>query len=540
MLGLMQDFPLLIPRLLNYVERFHGRTEIVSRRVEGDIHRYTYLDMAFRTRQLANALTRLDINPGKIVGTIAWNGYRHLELYYALPGIQAVYHTINPRLSSAQLEYIINHAEDEYIFIEKMFLPLIEKISGNLKSVKGYIVLCEEEDMPNTSLFNTYCYESLIAAENDQYDWKDFDEQSAAGICYTSGTTGNQKGVVYSHRALVLQAMNTAIGIELNSRDVILPVVPMFHVNAWVFPYLVAVLGNKFVLPGKDYDGASIYELLENEKVTYTAGVPTIWQMLLDYLEQSKKKLSHLKRIGIGGAAASRSMLDTFQNVHGIEPLHAWGMTETTAMGVAPCMTNQVVERGNEAIMQAKMTQGRAALGTEIKIIDDDGKELPMDGESAGRLCVRGWNVASSYYKQDKNDSFLEDNWFETGDIATINPDGFMKLTDRIKDMIKSGGEWISSIDLENAIIGHPDVSSAAVIGVYHPKWDERPLLIVVLKPDCELDKQSILKYMENKVTKWNLPDDIVSVKSLPIGATGKIQKNELREQLKDYSLPNI
>ncbi|MGI9295803.1 MAG: long-chain fatty acid--CoA ligase, partial [Pseudomonadales bacterium] len=502
--------------------------------------RYTFADMAYRARQLTNALMRLGIAPGQVVGTIGWNGYRHMELYYALPGVQALYHTINPRLSAEQLSYVINHAEDQYVFVEAMFVPLLENVADELSAINGFVVLCDEAAMPDTSLPNVHCYEALLAAESDDYQWQDFDENSAAGICYTSGTTGNPKGVVYSHRALVLQAMNTAIGMELTARDTVLPIVPMFHVNAWTIPFIATLLGTKLVLPGKDLDGASVYELLDSEQVTFSAGVPTVWQMLFDYLEKSGNTLPYLRKAGIGGSAATRTMLETFRDVYDVDPLHAWGMTETTSMGAAPTTTARVAKQGVDAIMDAKMTQGRAMFGDELKIIDGNDDELPMDGNSAGRLCIRGWAVASSYLKGASNKEFLADGWFETGDVATISEDGYLQLTDRAKDMIKSGGEWISSIDLENAASSHPDVVSAVVIGVQHPKWDERPLLILVMKPGCELDKPGILQFLESKVAKWWLPDDIVTVDALPLGATGKVQKNVLREQFSKYTLPGV
>lgn len=537
MLGLMQEFPLTVPRLLNYAERFHRHGVIVSRRLEGDMHRYTFADLGRRSRQLANALDRLGLQPGEVAGTIAWNGYRHMELYYALPGLQTLYHTINPRLSPEQLAYVINHAEDQYIFVEAMFLPLLENIADAISQVKGFIVLCDEGALPATTLPNVLCYESLLGAERDDYQWQDFDENTAAGICYTSGTTGNPKGVVYSHRSLVLQAMNTAIGLEVSTQDSILAIVPMFHVNAWTIPFMAAMLGTKLVLPGKDLDGASVHELLDSERVTFSAGVPTVWQMLFDYLEETGKQLPYLQKACIGGSAAPRSMLETFRDVYGVEPQHAWGMTETTSMGSAPTITARIAQRGEDAIMDARMTQGRGVFGAELKIIDEAGNELPMDGASTGTLCIRGWAVASAYLKSESRKEFLEGGWFDTGDIATLDEDGLLRLTDRAKDMIKSGGEWISSIDLENAASGHPDVAAAAVIGVHHPKWEERPLLIVVLKPGATLDRDSIRTHLARKVARWWLPDDIVTVDALPLGATGKVQKNALRDQFRDYSL---
>lgn len=538
MLGLMQDFPLVISRLLLHAEAFNGETEIVSRRMEGDIHRYTFRDLARRARQLAGAMQQLGLAQGEVAGTIAWNGYRHMELYYALPGMGACYHTINPRLSAEQLSYVIEHAEDKYLFVETMFLPMLENITASL-DVKGIIVLCGEADMPESELDNLLCYESLLATQHDDYTWPELDENTAAGICYTSGTTGNPKGVVYSHRALVLQAMNSAIGLEVTSRDCILPIVPMFHVNAWTIPFMAAALGTKLVLPGKDLDGASIYELLETERVSFSAGVPTVWQMLFDYLEQSGKQLPWLKKACIGGSAASRAMLETFRDQYDVDPLHAWGMTETTSMGSSPSTSAAVAARGEEAIMDAKMTQGRGVFGAELKVIDEQGNTLPHDGKSAGRLCIRGWAVASAYLKSESTDEFMADGWFDTGDIAHISPEGYLQLTDRAKDVIKSGGEWISSIDLENAAASHPDIAAAAVIAQPHPKWDERPLLIVVLRQGAALNKQSVLDLLATRVERWWLPDDIVAVDALPLGATGKVQKNILRAQFNEPRISN-
>ena len=527
----MQHFPLTTTRLLSHAEKFHNSSEIVSRRLEGDIHRYTFTDLARRARQLAKALVRLGVMSGQTVGTIAWNGYRHMELYYAVPGMEAVYHTINPRLSPEQLSYVINHAGDQWVFVESTLLPLLENIRKDIENLKGIVVLCDSGAMPETDLPRVFCYEDILSGMDDDFTWPEIDENAACGLCYTSGTTGNPKGVLYSHRSIVLQAMNTALGLELSCRDTVLPIVPMFHVNGWTLPFVAAVLGIKLVLPGKDLDGASVYELLESEQVTVSAGVPTVWLMLLNYLDETGKRLTHLKRAVIGGAAAPKSMLETFINEYGVEPLHAWGMTETTSMGTVPTMTTAISQRGLEAELRARMTQGRGVFGAELKIIDEQGKELPWDGESFGNLCVRGWGVAKAYFKSENTKEFLQGGWFDTGDVATINADGCMRITDRAKDMIKSGGEWISSIDLENAAMSHEGIAEAAVIGVPHPKWDERPLLLVVLASDSRPDTADILEHLAKRVAKWWVPDEVVFLDELPHGATGKIDKLTLRKK---------
>jgi fatty-acyl-CoA synthase len=535
MMGLMQDYPLLVPKALSYAERFHPNVEIVSRRNEGDIHRYTFRDLAVRARKLANALTKLGIGPGDIVATIAWNGYRHFELYFALPGMEAAYHTINPRLSPQQLAYVIGHADDKFIAVEPMFLPLLDNFAESLDSLKGVIVLCDEQDMPETTLPNVYCYESLLEAENDDFEWREFDENTAASICYTSGTTGNPKGVVYSHRALILTSMNAIIHLQLACRDVILPIVPMFHINGWNVPFLAAILGTKVVLPGPALDAASIYELMDTEKVTLTAGVPTVAQALLDYLEETGQSLPHLRTLAVGGSAPSRSMLETLHDKYDVEPLHAWGMTETCAVGTASTLTAAVAESGREAILDAREAQGRGIFGCDLRIVDDAGSELPHDGETEGFLQVRGWAVSSAYLKGESTSEFTDDGWFDTGDIARIDANGYMHITDRAKDVIKSGGEWISSIELENAAAGCDGVAMAAVIGVPHPKWDERPLLLIVLKPGAQLERETIRDHLSGKVAKWWIPENIEFVDDLPIGATGKVSKKDLRAHFEGY-----
>ena len=534
MLGLMQNYPLNIQKLLEYSEACNSKGEIVSRRLEGDIHRYSYRDLGKRARSLASVLQKLGVDAGDVIGTIAWNGYRHIELYFAVPGIQAMYHTINPRLSDEQLAFVINHAKDKFLFVEAGFVSRIEAIQDRLEQVRGYVILCEEGDMPSTNLNNAMCYEALLSTGDEDFEWDEFDENTACAICYTSGTTGNPKGVVYSHRALILQAFSFIIGAELTCRDILLPVVPMFHVNGWTIPFMGALLGAKLVLPGKNLDGASLYELMQMEKVTFSAGVPTVWQLLIEHLQANDLKLPHLNKILIGGSAAPRSMLETFRDEYQVDAMHAWGMTETSSMGSSPAMPSFVEAQGEEAIIRAKMKQGRAYFGLEMKLSDECGNSVPKDGRSQGHLLIRGWAVASQYLNSEASAEFTQDGWFETGDIATIDGDGFLQLTDRAKDMIKSGGEWISSIELENAAMAHSEIREAAVIGVAHPKWDERPILIAVAG-EHQPTKEDVIKFLEDKVAKWWLPDDVIFVDALPYGSTGKIEKKVLRERYRGY-----
>jgi len=541
MRGLMQPKQLLISSIIEHAAKFHGDTEIVSRTVEGPIHRYGYRDLNARSKKLANALERLGCALGDVVGTLAWNGFRHMEIYYGVSGMGAVCHTINPRLFPEQIVYIGSHAEDKYIFLDLTFVGLMEGIADQLPEVAGYIVMTDEANMPETTLPNALCYESLLAAESDQYDWPQFDENTASSLCYTSGTTGNPKGVLYSHRSTVLHSFTGGLvdTLGFGAKDTVLPVVPMFHANSWGIAYLAPMVGAKLVMPGKDLDGASVYELLDGEKVTFTAGVPTVWLMLLQHMEETGQRLDALKASVIGGSAAPRSMIETFQSKYGVQVLHAWGMTEMSPLGTIGTLTAQQEEWSDDKKIDLQSKQGRGVFGVELKIVDDDGNDLPWDGKTFGRLMVRGAFVAKGYFKGEGADAFDKDGWFDTGDVSTFDEYGFMQITDRSKDVIKSGGEWISSIDIENVAVGHPGVAEAAVIGVVHPKWDERPLLIVVRAPGTEASGDDILQYFDGKVAKWCVPDDVAFVEEIPHTATGKIQKVELRERFKDYVLPS-
>ncbi|NUX53141.1 3-(methylthio)propionyl-CoA ligase [Paraburkholderia youngii] len=537
MTGRMMSTPLLISSIIRRAARYNGGVEIVSRSSDGDIHRYTYRECELRARKLAQALEALHVRQGDRIGTLAWNSYRHLELYYAVPGAGAICHTINPRLFPEQIVHIVNDAEDTYVCFDAQFLPLVEEIGGRCPGVKAWIMMAGREDMPADSKVSLLCYEELIGAQDGNYEWPVLDENLASGLCYTSGTTGNPKGVLYSHRSTVLHTYASALpdSLSCSASEVIMPVVPMFHVNAWGLPYSAPLVGAKLVLPGSRLDGASLYELLEREKITFSAGVPTVWLGLLEYVRSNNLAFSTFRRTGIGGSAVSRSMIRAFKGL-GVDVLHGWGMTETSPLGTSCTLRGQhaaVSESEQEKVLEK---QGPVIAGIEIKIEDGDGHELPWDGKAAGDLFVRGPWVIDSYY--GNNTSPLQDGWFPTGDVATIDADGYMQITDRSKDVVKSGGEWISSIDIENIAAAHPAVHMAACIAVRHPKWGERPLLVAVKKAGANVSRDELLQFFEGKVAKWWVPDDVVFVDAMPMTATGKFQKAALREQFKEYRLP--
>ncbi len=538
--GQMMDQPLLISGVLAFAERHYGDTEIVSRRVEGDLHRYTYRDCAQRARQLANALGALGIGMGERVATLAWNGYRHLELYYGVSGSGAVLHTINPRLHPDQVAYIVNHADDQVLFFDLTFLPAIEAMARQCKTVKAYVALCGREHMPPAGAIpGLLCYEDLLADASDDYEWPQFDERSAAALCYTSGTTGNPKGALYSHRSTVLHAYASALpnALGISSADVVLPVVPMFHVNAWGLPYSAPLVGAKLVFPGPALDGKSLYDLFEAEGVTFSAGVPTVWLGLVNHVLEGGLRFSTFRRTVIGGSACPPTLMDTLIDRLGVQVVHAWGMTEMSPLGTTCTLLAKHTAMPQEAQRAVLRKQGHAIYGVDMKIVDDDGIELPWDGATYGHLLVKGPWVVSGYFRDEGGDA-LQDGWFRTGDVATIDADGYLAITDRSKDVIKSGGEWIGTIDLENVAMSHPAVLQAACIGVEHPKWAERPLLVVVRRPGMEVTREELLGWFAGKVAKWWTPDDVVFAESLPVGGTGKIQKNKLREAYAGHRLP--
>jgi len=547
MLGLMQDWPLTVDRILDHANTAFPRREVVTRSIEGPMARTTYANIWRRAKQATNALREHGVALGDRVATLAWNTERHLEVWYGAMGMGAVLHTVNPRLFPDQIAWIVNHAEDKILFLDTSFAPIVEKIAPQLKTVQSYVVLTDREHLPTSQAVRFVAYEDFIHGHAQQAEWGGFEEQTACGLCYTSGTTGDPKGVLYSHRSNVIHAMaaNQSDCFGAGANDVVLPVVPMFHANAWAMAFVAPMCGAKLVMPGAKLDGASIYELLETEKVTLTAAVPTVWQMLLGYLRETNQRPTTLKRVAIGGSAIPESVLRAFEDDYGVEVIHAWGMTEMSPIGSIGKMLPEHHALSREEQFKAKLKQGRAFFTVEMKIVDDEGAEKPHDGKAFGRLLVRGPAVARAYFKNagarnDKGECLEPDGFFDTGDVATLDELGVMQITDRAKDVIKSGGEWISSIDIENIAMGHPDVACAAVIGLAHPKWDERPLLIVEPKPGKTPVKQALLAHLDGKIAKWWMPDDVALVEKIPLGATGKINKLALREQFKDYKLPSV
>ena len=540
MLGLMQDWPLLCHRIIDHAATYHAERRVVSRSIEGPIHTTNYVDIRKRSLRVAQRLEKDGIKLGDRVATLAWNTWRHIEAWYGILGLGAVYHTVNPRLFPEQIIWIVNHAEDRVMVTDLTFVPLLEKLAGKLPSIERYIVLTDTAHMPATSLKNAVPYEQWIAEVDGDFAWKSFDENTAAGMCYTSGTTGNPKGVLYSHRSNVLHSMmaSTPDAMGVSSRDVVLPVVPMFHANCWGLALTSPMVGAEMVMPGAKLDGASIFEMLNEYRVTFTAAVPTVWLMLLQYLEANKNlKLPYLKKVVIGGSASPRAMIKAFQDVYGVDVCHAWGMTEMSPLGTLGSLKPEYAGLTGEKRLDVQIKQGHPPFCVEMKITDDAGKELPRDGKTFGRLKVRGPAIARRYFKED-SDVVDAEGFFDTGDVSTMDPYGYMQITDRAKDVIKSGGEWISSIEIENLAVGHPKVAEAAVIGIQHPKWDERPLLVIVVKKDQTLSKQEMIDFMAGKIAKWWMPDDVAFVDEIPHTATGKIQKTALRERFRDYVLP--
>ena len=545
MQGLMMDMPLLVSSLLQHAARHYGDNEIVSRRVEGDIHRYTYADCHDRAKRLADAFVRSGTAIGDRIATLAWNGYRHMEMYYAVGGLGAVVHTINPRLHPDQIAWIVNHAGDTHLAFDLTFLPIVEAIASKCPTVKSWIAMTDADRQPKSDKIpNLVNYEEFLAQGSADYRWPELDERTGCGLCYTSGTTGNPKGAMYTHRSTVLHAYAAALpdAMGASSRDSIVPVVPMFHVNAWGLPYICPLVGAKIVFPGPQLDGKSLYELFEAEGVTYSAGVPTVWAGLLQHVRENKLRFSTLGRTVIGGSACPPAMMKTFAEEFGVEVIHAWGMTETSPLGSLSRLQLKHEKLPPEARQKILEKQGHALFGIDMKIADDHGNELPWDGKTYGNLLVRGPWVMKEYFRGEGGDPLEYDadgrGWFPTGDVATIDADGYMQITDRSKDVIKSGGEWISTIDLENLAVAHPAIMQAAVIGVHHPKWDERPLLVVVRRPGAEVTREELLAFYEGKIAKWWTPDDVQFVDAIPLGATGKILKTKLREQFADYKLP--
>ena len=540
MLGLMQDWPLTVDKILDHAAEWAGEREVVSRSVEGPIVRTTYGEIRDRAKRLSNALLDFGIRPGDRVATLAWNSARHMEAWYAIMGIGAVCHTLNPRLFADQLCYIINHAEDRVIFTDLTFLPFLIENRARIPTVERFIVLTDEDHIAGAGLEGALASESLIDANSADCVWGGFEEKTACGLCYTSGTTGNPKGVLYSHRSNFLHTLVTLQGdaMGLSARDTVLPVVPMFHANAWGLTFSCPAVGAKLVMPGPKMDGPSIHELLESEGVTFSAAVPTVWQMLLAHMRETKARLTTLRRVVIGGSAVPEAIIRAFHDDYGVEVVHAWGMTETSPMGTLSSPTHAVAALPFDEQVGYRLKQGRPPMGVQLKLTDDEGRPRPRDGTSFGRLKIRGPGVAAAYFKGEGGDILDEDGFFDTGDVATVDRDGYMQITDRAKDVIKSGGEWISSIEIENIAAGHPKALLAAVIGVVHPKWDERPLLLVKLKDGQTAEPAEFLQFLDGKIAKWWMPDDVVFVDDIPLGATGKIDKKVIRQRFEGYLLP--
>ncbi|MCB9683632.1 MAG: long-chain-fatty-acid--CoA ligase [Alphaproteobacteria bacterium] len=537
MFGQMMDQPLLISSQISFAERFHADVEVVTRTVEGPIHRSTWGEVARRSRRLANALLKMGVREGDRVATIAWNTQRHLELYFAVSGLGAILHTINPRLSPEQLAYVVDHAADEWVFFDTTFVKLAEILAARPKStVRGFVAMTDEAHRPASSIEGLLVHDTLLEAESDALVWPTFDERTASSLCYTSGTSGHPKGVVYSHRSTVLHsyAVTMTDTLALSAADVTLPVVPMFHVNAWGVPYACAMVGSKLVLPGPGLDGKSLTELVEAEGVTSLLGVPTVWANLLAHLASEGKKLGTVKKVVIGGSACPGTMIEAFEKGHNARVIHAWGMTETSPVGTVNVMLPEHEGMPWSEVLSYKLKQGRPMYGVDLRIVDDEGTELPRDGKASGHLQIRGPWVASGYFRQEGSDTH-HDGWFATGDIATLDARGTMQITDRSKDVIKSGGEWISSIDLENAALACPGVQTAAAFGLPHPKWQERPMLVVVRAPGTELTANEVMSFLAGRMPRWWLPDAIEFVEALPIGPTGKVLKRTLRERFAGY-----
>ncbi|UXA12872.1 long-chain-fatty-acid--CoA ligase [Mycobacterium sp. SMC-8] len=542
MFGLMQDRPLMISSLIEHAAAFHGDTEVVSRLPEGPVRRTTWRGVNERSKQVANALGELGIEAGDRVATLAWNSDRHLALYFGVSGSGAVMHTVNPRLFAEQIVYIVNHAEDRVLFFDITFAPLVDKLAAELTTVQTYVVMTDRDHMPELAHIpagRVLCWDELVGKQSTHYDWPEFDERTASSLCYTSGTTGNPKGVLYSHRSTVLHAMLSLSRdtFDINSGTTLLLVVPMFHANAWGTPYSAAMVGAKLVLPGPHLDGESVYRLMRDEAVTIMQGVPTVWLMFFSYLDEHPEidpRELKLEWAGIGGSALSQSMLERIEDDLGAEGGQGWGMTETSPICVVGRLLPKHAALSAQEQHKVKLKQGRGVFGVELKIVDESGNRLPWDGKAFGEVFVRGPWIASGYFKGEGGEKLDAEGFFPTGDVATIDPDGYLQLVDRTKDVIKSGGEWVSSIDLENAAMGHPAIAEAAVIGVPHPKWQERPLLIAVLRKGHNATRDDVLKFLSGEVAKWWLPDDVVFVDELPHTATGKVLKVKLREQYRD------